>query len=99
MTPDTMVLAMRTMAPPAPGGVPALALRLYDSRRPDPTLRDYHAASTDGTLYVRAGVAMAPVATVTAESTVWSGVLFGGLPLADAERDGTVRVEGASYGS
>ena len=43
--------------------------------------------------------AVEPVATVTAESTVWSGVLFGGLPLADAERDGTVRVEGASYGS
>jgi hypothetical protein len=31
---------------------------------------------------------------VTAESTVWSRVLFDDLPLTRAEREGTVRVEG-----
>jgi len=94
VTPDAIVLAMRTMAPAAPGQVPTLALRLYDARRPDPPLRDYHAAATDGTLDIRAGTAVEPVATVTAESTVWSNVLFGGLPLAHAEHGGTVRIEG-----
>lgn len=94
MTPDATVLAMRTMAPAAPGEVPALALRLYDGRRPDPPVRDYCAAATGGTLDIRAGAAVQPAATVTAESTVWSKVLFGGLPLAHAECDGTVRVEG-----
>jgi DNA-binding HxlR family transcriptional regulator len=94
MTPDAMVLAMRTMAPASSGEVPILALRLYDGRRPDPPVRDYRVAAIDGSLDVRTGVAPEPAATVTAESTVWSRVLFGGLPLAGAERDGTVRVEG-----
>jgi DNA-binding HxlR family transcriptional regulator len=94
MTPDAMVLAMRTMAPASSGEVPILALRLYDGRRPDPPVRDYRVAAIDGSLDVRTGVAPEPAATVTAESTVWSRVLFGGLPLARAERDGTVRVEG-----
>jgi DNA-binding HxlR family transcriptional regulator len=94
MTPDAMVLAMRTMAQPVPHGLPSIALRLYDGRLPDPPVRDYHAAAHGGTLDVRAGAAAAAVATVTAESTVWSRVLFDGLPLADAERDETVRVDG-----
>jgi DNA-binding HxlR family transcriptional regulator len=95
MTPDAMVLAMRTMAPPASfGEVPILALRLYDGRRPDPPVREYRVAAIDGSLDVRAGVAPESAATVTAESTVWSSVLFDDLPLSRAERDGTVRVEG-----
>lgn len=94
MTPDAMVLAMRTMAPMVSGEVPVLALRLYDARRPDPPVRDYRVTAIDGSLDVRAAVASEPAATVTAESTVWSRLLFGGLPLARAEHDGTVRVEG-----
>ncbi|MET8118479.1 helix-turn-helix domain-containing protein [Micromonospora sp. NPDC005189] len=94
MTPDGTVIAMRTMAPLEPGEVPVLALRLYDGRRSDPPTRDYRVATVDGRLDVRAGVAMEPAATVTAESTVWSSLLFDNLPLASAERDGTVRVEG-----
>jgi len=94
MTPDAMVLAMRTMAPALPGEVPVLALRLYDGRRPDPPVRDYRVAAVDGRLDVRSGAAAEPAAIVTAESTVWSELLFGGLPLARAELDGTVRVEG-----
>ena len=94
MTPDATVLAMRTMAPASSGEVPILALRLYDGRRTDPPVRDYRVAAIDGRLDVRTGVAPEPAATVTAESTVWSRVLFGDLPLARAERDGTLRVEG-----
>ncbi len=94
MTPDAMVLAMRTMAPPVPGEMPVLALRLYDGRRPDPPVRDYRVAASGGSLDVRAGAAPEPAATVTAESTVWSRVLFDDLPLTRAERDGTVRVDG-----
>jgi DNA-binding HxlR family transcriptional regulator len=94
MTPDGTVVAMRTMAPPVPGELPVVALRLYDGRRTDPPASEYRVAAIDGRLDVRAGVAGGPAATVTAESTVWSDLLFDGLPLAGAERDGTVRVEG-----
>ena len=94
MTPDAMVLAMRTMAPVVSGEVPGLALRLYDGRRPDPPVRDYRMVVINGSLDVRAGAAPEPVATVTAESTVWGRILFDDLPLARAERDGTVHLEG-----
>ncbi|SFC49751.1 winged helix-turn-helix transcriptional regulator [Micromonospora sediminimaris] len=94
MTPDAMVLAMRTMAPPVPEGLPPTALRLYDARQPNPPVREYRLAANDGLLDVRPGVAVDPVATVTADSTAWSEVLFDGLPLTGAERAGTVRVEG-----
>jgi hypothetical protein len=94
MTPDAMVLAMRTMAPGLSGPVPAVALRLYDGRRPEPPTRDYVVAGVDGRLDIRAGDEPQPAATVTAESTVWGGLLFDDLPLARAERDGTVRIEG-----
>lgn len=94
MTPDAVVLAMRTMAPEASADMPPVALRLYDSRRPDPPIRDFQATTADGTLHIGAGTAAEPAAIVTADSTAWSEVLFGGLPLAHAERGGAVRVEG-----
>lgn len=94
MTPDAMVLAMRTMAPPVPEGLPLTALRLYDIRQPDPPVREYRLTTVNGMLDVRPGAAVDPVATVTTDSTAWSEVLFGGLPLTDAERAGTVRVDG-----
>ncbi|MBX7268284.1 transcriptional regulator [Micromonospora sp. Llam7] len=94
MTPDAAILAMRTMAPPAPDHLPPTTLRLYDARQTNPPVREYQLAAVDRLLDVQPGAAGNPAATVTAESTVWSEVLFGGLPLADAERAGTVRVEG-----
>ncbi|TCB90765.1 transcriptional regulator [Micromonospora zingiberis] len=94
MTPDATILAMRAMAPPAPTDLPPTALHLYDARRPDPPLRQYHLTAVDQVLKIRAGAAQEPAVTVTTESTVWSEVLFGGLPLADAERDGALRVDG-----
>jgi hypothetical protein len=74
--------------------VPALSLRLYDGRRLDPPVRDYQVAAIDGILDVGAGAAADPVASVTAESMAWSAVLFEGVPLTGAERDGSVRVAG-----
>jgi DNA-binding HxlR family transcriptional regulator len=94
MTLDAMVLAMRTMAPPVPEGLSPIALRLYDTRQPDPPVRDYRVTAADGLLDVQPGAAVDPVATVIADSTAWSEVLFGGLPLTDAEHAGTVHVEG-----
>jgi hypothetical protein len=94
MTPDAAVLAMRTMAPVPSGEMPALALRLYDGRHRDPPVRNYQVAAVDGRLDVRTGVVPAPAATVTADSTVWSNVLFDHRPLPGAERDGTVSVTG-----
>jgi DNA-binding HxlR family transcriptional regulator len=99
VTPDATVIAMRTMAPPPPGDLAPVTLRLYDARRPDPPVRDYRVAAAGGVLAIEAGAAgaaatgTATAATVTAESTVWSEVLFGGLPLRRAERAGTVRVQ------
>ncbi|MFC7405101.1 winged helix-turn-helix transcriptional regulator [Georgenia alba] len=95
MTPDAMILAMRTMAPASPGMVPAVALWLNDARRPDAPVRGYAARATDdGALEVAAGEVTDPAATVTATATAWSSVLLGGVPLDDAERDGRVHVEG-----
>ncbi len=94
MTPDATVLAMRTMAPPVLAALPPIALHLYDARRPDPPVHRYHLTAVDRTLTIQVGFAEEPVATVTADSTVWSDILFEGLPLADAERAGDVHVTG-----
>ncbi|GIJ80338.1 DNA-binding transcriptional regulator, HxlR family [Micromonospora phaseoli] len=94
MTPDATILAMRTMAPPVPDNLPPTTLRLYDARQTNPPVREYHLAAVERLLHVQPGAADNPVATVTAESTVWSEVLFDGLLLAEAEGAGTVRVEG-----
>ncbi len=94
MTPDAMVLAMRTMAPPVLADLPPIALHLYDARRSDPPVHRYHLTAVDRTLTIQVGFARQPVATVTADSTVWSVILFGSLPLADAERTGGVHVTG-----
>lgn len=94
MTPDAMALAMRTMAPSVSDALPPVALRLYDDRQPAPALVDYRVLVVDGALSVAAGVPESPAATVTAEATAWSRVLFAGLPLSRAEQDGTVRIDG-----
>ncbi|MFD6752075.1 hypothetical protein [Micromonospora gifhornensis] len=94
MTPDATVLAMRTMAPPVLADLPPIALHLFDARRSDPPVHRYHLTTVDRTLTIQVGFAPQPVATVTADSTVWSDILFGGLPLTDAERTGGVHVTG-----
>lgn len=93
MTPDAIVLAMRTMAPARPRGVGPVLLRLRDGRRPGGSQREYRVAASGG-FVAEPGRPARPRATVDADSTVWSGVLFGGLPLEAAERDGAVAVTG-----
>jgi DNA-binding HxlR family transcriptional regulator len=94
MTPDAIVLAMRTMAAAAPARMPPVALRLYDGRLTRRVLHDYQIASSRGVLAATAGTPRVPAATVTAETMTWGGILFGGLQLSRAEKQGRIRVEG-----
>jgi DNA-binding HxlR family transcriptional regulator len=97
MTPDAIVLAMRTMAPPTPDDLPALSLKLFDARRPGTPPRNYQVGTEDGLLHAEPGVPNHPAATVTADATTWSEVLFGELALTDAERAELLRIEGDRY--
>lgn len=94
MTPDALVLAMRTMAPPTPDDLPALSLKLYDARRPGAGPRDYCVTTEDGLLRAEPGVPDDPAATITVDATTWSEVLFSGLALAGAERAGLLHIQG-----
>lgn len=88
MTPDAIVIAMRTMAPGTPSPAPPVVLRLRDERRADPPVHIFH-TTADGGFSVEPGTApAAPAATVTADSTVWSRVLFGDLDLTAVHIDG-----------
>ncbi|GAA1543164.1 winged helix-turn-helix transcriptional regulator [Dactylosporangium maewongense] len=88
MTPDAVVLAMRTMAPEAPGEVPAVVLRLHDARRAHPPVRVFHTVAEGGAVHVRTGEIRDPAATVTADSTAWTHILFEGLGLDAVDIDG-----------
>jgi DNA-binding HxlR family transcriptional regulator len=94
MTPDATVVAMRTMAPPTPDDLPTLALRLYDTRQPTTPPRDYRLSTENGRLHAEAGTPVQPAATVTADATTWSDVLFSGLTLTDAEHAGLLHIDG-----
>ncbi|MFC4069017.1 winged helix-turn-helix transcriptional regulator [Actinoplanes subglobosus] len=86
MTPDATVIAMRTMAPERPGPLPGIELRLRDDRRAHPPEHRYGVVTDGDVLAVTAGELPRAVATVTADSTLWSEVLFDGRPLDDAVR-------------
>jgi DNA-binding HxlR family transcriptional regulator len=94
MTPDATVLAMRTMAPPTPDDLPALSLTLYDTRQPATAPRDYQIRADNGELRAEPGTPDHPAATVTADATTWSEVLFGGLALTKAEHANLLHIEG-----
>jgi DNA-binding HxlR family transcriptional regulator len=79
MTPDATIIAMRTMAPDSPGTLPGIALRLRDDRRPRPPVHRYRVVTDGGVLDVAAGELPRAAATVAADSTTWSRVLFDGL--------------------
>lgn len=99
MTPDGVIVAMRTMLPrgadlPRPDRPLALALELTDVRRPAAGSRRYRLLwSEDGVELVEGTVEHAD-ATVVGDSTAWTGVVFGGLPIRKAERQGALSVEG-----
>ena len=96
MTPDAAALAMRTMAREPDGAADPLSvtLRMYDARRPALVPREFQVLTSGGGVRVEVASRAEPAATVTADSTAWSEVLFGGSALASAERAGTVRVDG-----
>ncbi|WP_162908126.1 winged helix-turn-helix transcriptional regulator, partial [Allorhizocola rhizosphaerae] len=77
MTPDAVVIAMRTMAPPTAKAIPPIALRLYDARRANPPTHDYQLSTHDGALAIHPGTPANPAATITADSTTWQQILFG----------------------
>ncbi|GAA4924401.1 hypothetical protein GCM10023223_52340 [Stackebrandtia albiflava] len=94
MTPDAVIIAMRTMAPSGLTTLPTVALHLHDDRRPSPPVSRYHTTVSDGRFTVCAGEPADAAATVATDSTLWSRVLFAGEPLDAHERHGSVAVTG-----
>jgi len=96
MTQDGAIVAMRTMTPPSPRAPRPveLGLRLVDARRPAAGVRRYRLRWRQRSLELAEGVAEAPDAVVTGDSTAWTEVVFGMTPLSAAEHHGRLAVEG-----
>jgi DNA-binding HxlR family transcriptional regulator len=96
MTPDGAIVAMRTMTPSAPQAPRPveLGLELVDARRPAAGVRRYRLRWRGRSFELVEGAVDAPHAVVTGDSTAWTGVVFGMLPLDVAERDGALAVAG-----
>jgi DNA-binding HxlR family transcriptional regulator len=96
MTPDAIVVAMRTMLGdiPARTGTVRIALRLRDVRRPSSGVRDFQLVWSRRSISIGAGLPAAPDATVSADSTAWGEVLFDGVKIASAARRGLLTVQG-----
>lgn len=95
MSPDTLVLAMRAHARPAPAAAPArrVALRLTDSRSVGREPVEYLATTSPaGTTITREPVSGAVDARVEATTLEWKALVVGGARLEDAR---TVAVTGA----
>lgn len=93
MTPDGVIVAMRTMAPyatmPEWGDGPVrIAIELHDERRPAAGVRRYRLHWDEDRFELTEGVEETPDVTVSGDSSAWAGVVFGGAPV------GTVSVEG-----
>ena len=87
MSPDTLVLAMRAHARPAPSGTPAVTvgLHLTDSRIKSAPSAQYVALITDSTTTVEKGEPdERPAATIDATAAAWKACIFAGLDPADA---------------
>lgn len=94
MSPDTLVLAMRAHARPAPAGVPArrVWLRLIDSRNPGREPVGYLATvSPAGTAISKEPIPDNVDARVETTTLAWKALVIGGARLED---DGTVAVAG-----
>lgn len=85
---DTALLAMRTMFDPTAAGGAAASYELHLGGQP------FRAELANGEFVVERGTAPAPDVVVTGDSTALAGVVFGGVPLADALRGGALTVEG-----
>lgn len=88
LTPDAIVQSMLTMAPAIAFDPPVeLELRLHDGRTPGSPEYTYR-LHWDGELSITRGVAPAASATVTGDSSTWTGVLYDGVPLDGVQVDG-----------
>ncbi|GAA1952877.1 winged helix-turn-helix transcriptional regulator [Nocardioides panacihumi] len=96
MTPDGAIVAMRTMTPPTPEAPRPveLGIDLVDVRRAAAGVRRYRLRWRARSFELVEGLAEAPDATVTGDSTAWTEVVFGMGPLEEAERDGRLAVDG-----
>ncbi|GAB3795191.1 winged helix-turn-helix transcriptional regulator [Humibacter antri] len=96
LTPDGVIVAMRTMTPPdAHTDVPVHAeWELTDVRQPDATARRYRLAWHRGGFDLAQGRDDAADVRVAGDSTAWAAVVFMGLPVEQAERDGILTVDG-----
>lgn len=86
MTPDGVIVAMRTMAPyadlAASGGGPVrIAIELHDERRPAAGVRRYALRWDEDRFELTEGADDAPEATVTGDSSAWADVVFAGAPV------------------
>jgi DNA-binding HxlR family transcriptional regulator len=96
MTPDGAIVAMRTMTPAEPEAPcdVELGIELVDVRRPAAGVRRYRLRWHHRSFELVEGVCATPHAVVTGDSTAWTGVVFGMLPLEAAERAGALAVDG-----
>ncbi|MFE6508817.1 winged helix-turn-helix transcriptional regulator [Nocardioides sp. NPDC057767] len=93
MTPDGVIVAMRTMAPyaatPEWGEGPVrIAIDLHDERRPAAGVRRYRLHWDEDRFELTEGAEDTPDATVSGDSSAWAGVVFAGEPV------GAVGIEG-----
>lgn len=88
MNPDTLLLAMRTMFDPTAAGDSTANYRLRFGEQ------EFRARLAGAEFTVERGVAERPDVTVAGEATMLAGVVFAGIPLADALRSGALTVEG-----
>jgi DNA-binding HxlR family transcriptional regulator/putative sterol carrier protein len=88
MSLDALILSFRTMfSPEAAAGMDAsLELRLGEHR--------YHARIADGRMELVRGSADRPDAVIETSQEMLTGVVYGGVSLADALRAGDLKVEG-----
>jgi DNA-binding HxlR family transcriptional regulator len=83
MTPDGVIVAMRTMAPYATmpewsDGPVQIAIELHDERRPAAGVRRYRLHWDPDRFDLTEGADDAPEVTVSGDSSAWAAVVFGG---------------------
>lgn len=93
MTPDGVIVAMRTMAPYATmadwgDGPVRIAIELRDERRPAAGVRRYHLHWDKDGFELTEGTDDKPATTVSGDSSAWADVVFAGSPV------GSMAVEG-----
>lgn len=95
LTPSGVVMAMHTMALSTAVPRPIeLQLRLHDGRSKYQDEHNFGLVWSDTDLTIEIGTPANPQGTVSADSTVWAQTVFGGLALADAERDHGLAISG-----